>query len=264
MSEYSTILSWAPAFAFLPICILSFRKMQDDAILFYLLIFATLISGISFYYVWHHHWERSFSSTISATIFGSCLIYILFSLVEPAAKKLTSLISFYMIYLAALAAISNTSGNIGDPIAESSWLILHILFAVLTYALLTLAAITALAVAIKETSLKRRTKSKIADMLPSVYDANHLQFLFMVFAELLLAVDLITGVAVNIIYHDSWFTFDHKTTLTTIAFFGIAVLLYMHRKLGLRGRKASHWILLAYLLVTAGYPGVKFISDVLL
>jgi len=264
MSEYSTLLLWAPVAALLPVCILSFQKMRDEVILFYLLIFATLISGISFYYIWHHQWERSFSSTISATVFGSCLIYIIFSFLEPVAKKLVSLVSFYMIYLAILAAISNVGEFQGQAIIENSWLILHILFAVLTYALLTLAAITALAVAIKERSLKQKIRSRISDMLPSVYDSNHLQFLFMAFAEFLLGVNLITGIAVNVLYHDTWFTLDHKTSLTTIAFFAIAILLFMHRKLGLRGKRAAHWILLSYLLVTLGYPGVKFVTDILI
>ena len=37
-----------------------------------------------------------------------------------------------------------------------------------------------------------------------------------------------------------------------------------HFKTGLRGRQAARMVLLAYLLLTLGYPGVKFITDVVL
>ena len=57
---------------------------------------------------------------------------------------------------------------------------------------------------------------------------------------------------------------NHKTTLTVTAFAVIGVLLVAHYRTGLRGRKAARFVLLAYLLLTLGYPGVKFVTDVLL
>ena len=44
----------------------------------------------------------------------------------------------------------------------------------------------------------------------------------------------------------------------------IAGLLFAHYRTGLRGRRAARLVLIAYLLVTLGYPGVKFVRDVLL
>jgi ABC-type uncharacterized transport system permease subunit len=58
--------------------------------------------------------------------------------------------------------------------------------------------------------------------------------------------------------------FDHKTVLTITAFVVIGGLLAAHYKTGLRGRQAARIVLLAYLLLTLGYPGVKFITDVVL
>ena len=57
---------------------------------------------------------------------------------------------------------------------------------------------------------------------------------------------------------------DHKTILTITAFAVIGGLLIAHFKTGLRGRKAARIVLLAYLLLTLGYPGVKFVTDVIL
>jgi ABC-type uncharacterized transport system permease subunit len=57
---------------------------------------------------------------------------------------------------------------------------------------------------------------------------------------------------------------DHKTVLTVAAFVVIGGLLFAHFKSGLRGRKAARVVLLAYLLLTLGYPGVKLVTDVLM
>jgi ABC-type uncharacterized transport system permease subunit len=57
---------------------------------------------------------------------------------------------------------------------------------------------------------------------------------------------------------------DHKTTLSIAAFVAIALLLAAHRFTGIRGQQAARGILLAYLLLTLAYPGVKFVTDVLM
>jgi ABC-type uncharacterized transport system permease subunit len=44
----------------------------------------------------------------------------------------------------------------------------------------------------------------------------------------------------------------------------IAALLAARRISGLRGRKVARWALIAYLLLTLAYPGVKFVTDVLM
>ena len=52
--------------------------------------------------------------------------------------------------------------------------------------------------------------------------------------------------------------------LTVTAFLVIAGLLIGHFRIGVRGRMAARFVLLAYLLMTLGYPGVKFVTDVLM
>jgi ABC-type uncharacterized transport system permease subunit len=52
--------------------------------------------------------------------------------------------------------------------------------------------------------------------------------------------------------------------LTLAAFVVIAVLLLAQRWAGMRGRRAARLVLLGYLLLTLGYPGVKFVTDVLI
>ena len=57
---------------------------------------------------------------------------------------------------------------------------------------------------------------------------------------------------------------NHKTVLSLVAFVVIGILLVAHFRTGIRGRRASRLVLLAYLLLTLGYPGVKFVTDILL
>lgn len=270
MLETSSILAWGPALTFLPLaihsCCKSAQQEASEGLHFVLLALATFLSVLWFYIILDHHWEQSFSSTIFATIAGSSLIYIVFSRMYFAAKRLVSLFSIYMLYLSILAAISHYA-PVETEVSEAdidSWLILHIVIAILTYALLTLAAIAALAVVIKETVLKKKMKSVLADNLPSVFDANHLQFNFMLYAEILLGVGLLTGFSINVVNDQSLIDLDHKTTFSILAFIAIAFLLVLHRKLGIRGKRAAHWVLLAYLLVTLGYPGVKFVTNILI
>ena len=59
-------------------------------------------------------------------------------------------------------------------------------------------------------------------------------------------------------------TFDHKSILALSVFIILAILLLLHFKSGVRGKAATQLVLLAYLLLTLGYPGVKFVTDILI
>jgi ABC-type uncharacterized transport system permease subunit len=82
--------------------------------------------------------------------------------------------------------------------------------------------------------------------------------------EIVLALGLATGMALQWKESGALLKFDHKTVLTVAAFAVIGGLLWAHFKSGLRGRKAARIVLLAYLLLTLGYPGVKFVTDVVM
>jgi ABC-type uncharacterized transport system permease subunit len=56
----------------------------------------------------------------------------------------------------------------------------------------------------------------------------------------------------------------HKTALSLLTFAIIVVLLAVHARTGIRGRRAARCVLAAYLLITLAYPGVKFVTDVVL
>ena len=87
---------------------------------------------------------------------------------------------------------------------------------------------------------------------------------FLSAGEIVLGLGVISGIALNIANDASPLTIDHKTVFTIGAFIIIGGLLIAQARYGLRGRRAARIVLLAYLLLTLGYPGVKFVTSVLL
>ena len=57
---------------------------------------------------------------------------------------------------------------------------------------------------------------------------------------------------------------DHKTLLSLAAFAIIGLVLLLAAQRGLRGRRAARVVLVAWLLLTLAYTGVKFVTDILL
>ncbi len=95
-------------------------------------------------------------------------------------------------------------------------------------------------------------------------DAERLELGLLLASEIVLGVGILTGMANEYFDRGVVLTFDHKTVLTVVGFLVIGLLLIAHYQVGLRGRRAARIVLVGYLLVTLGYPGVKFVTDVLL
>ncbi len=57
---------------------------------------------------------------------------------------------------------------------------------------------------------------------------------------------------------------EHKVLLALLSFAVIVLLLLAHLRTGIRGRRAAQLVMLAYLLISLGFPGVKFVTDVLM
>lgn len=95
-------------------------------------------------------------------------------------------------------------------------------------------------------------------------DAERIELGLLLAAEIVLGLGILTGMGTQYFTRGVVLTFDHKTVLTIVAFLVIGLLLWSHHRVGLRGRRAARLVLVGYLLVTLGYPGVKFVTDVLL
>jgi len=210
-------------------------------------------------------WRTGFAPALWTTVAASLVLFIAFAAVSAQVRRLDILLLPYLVLMGIVAAVwgSAIGGVISDE-APPTWVAVHVAAAVLTYALLTLAAIAGLAVLIQERALKARRRSPLAGLLPSLADAEILQVQLLGVAEGVLFIGLLSGMATNYFESGDLLVLDHKVLFSLVGFALIGGLLIAHYRTGVRGRRASRLVLGAYLLLTLAYPGVKFVTDVLL
>lgn len=208
-------------------------------------------------------WRSDFSNALWITVSFTLICFGAVAVVTSQGWKLAPIIMPYMALLALIAAIWENAGA-GGTVIINPWVIFHVLVSVITYGVVTTGACAALAGLLRERALKNKTSSAFTGRLPSMADCDSLQIKLLYMGEIVLGLGLITGMAASFT-KDGWLIhFDHKTILALLAFVIIGILLMVHHKSGVRGRQVARMILAAYLLLTLAYPGVKFVTDVLM
>jgi len=260
-------LSFIALTSIVPAVLQAFRvRARRDAV-----FWITLASGVLGPLAWltvHNapSWQTSFAATLWANIAVSLALFALVSAVFDQAWRLGSLLAGYLLLLGIGAVVWQDAP--GEPLqavpSDRAWVIAHIAFGIITYGLVTIASIAAFAAAQQERSLKRKQPSLLVRHLPSIAHCERLQLSLLQSGWGVLGVGLATGMALQ--WHESrqLLLFNHKITLTLAAFAVISGLLAAQRWGGVRGRRAGRLMLLGYLLLTLGYPGVKFVSEVLI
>lgn len=210
-------------------------------------------------------WQTDFSTTLEVTVAAGMIVFALAALISRQAFRLAPLLAPYMALLALLAALWHHAPRaLGLEATASAWVVIHIAAAVATYGLVTVAAVASLAALAQERALKARQPTALTRILPSIADCEALVVRLLSIAEGILAAGIATGMATLYRERGSLLALDHKTVLTIAAFGVLAGLLIGHFRAGVRGRQATRFVLVGYLLLTLGYPGVKFVTEVLL
>lgn len=214
-------------------------------------------------------WSTGLSIALWVSIAATLVLYLALCIVTPVARRLAVLLLPYSLALGLIATLFHTVEGATLGAATSVWVAVHIAVSVLTYALITLAALSGLAAFLKARSLKAGSLSvgggeTLAASLPSVWEAERLQFNLLVLAELVLGAGVASGMALQYYETGAPLALDHKSILSLATFAVLGGLLAAHRWFGVGGRVATRVVLLAFLLITLAYPGVKFVSDVLL
>jgi ABC-type uncharacterized transport system permease subunit len=261
------VLSLSALAALLPATLLPFMRHAARAdMLFWLLLGAALagagaLSAVSL----GARWQTGLPTTLWLAVAVSLGLFGLVVLWRREAARLTPLLLPYLLVLGLLATgfgpLSAPETLAGAP---DAWLVVHIVVSVATYGLCTIAATASAAVFLQERALKRRSPTAFTRLLPSVADAERLEVRLLAASEVILGIGIVTGISELYVTSGAFFTFSHKTLLAVLAFLVIGLLLWLHFRSGLRGRRAARIVLVAYLLLTLAYPGVKFVTDVLL
>lgn len=210
-------------------------------------------------------WRTGLSSTLWVTVAASLALYAALSAAAREVWRLAPLLLPYLILLGLVAAIwSQAPERPMTGQAPLAWIEAHIAFSVLTYGLLTVAAVAGVAVFLQERALKNRLPTRLTALLPSVAASENMQVRLLIATEVVLGLGLATGMALQYLETGALIALSHKSLLSIVAFVVIGGLLIAHFRTGMRGKRASRYVLIAYLMVTLGYPGVKFVTDVLM
>ena len=210
-------------------------------------------------------WPRGVTPALWLTAATTLAVFLPVAAVTGAAWRLSVLL---LPYVAAIGLLATLVDDPGAALARGgAWTGVHIAVSLVTYGLLTVAAAAGLAAQLQAHVLKTGGGGRAgrwAALLPAVAESERLEFRLLLASEVVLALGMASGVAVRLLNGAGILVFDHKTVLTIAAFAVIGALLLLHARSGTRGRGAARVVLLAYLLLTLAYPGVKFVSDFLI
>lgn len=258
--------SLAALFAMVPATVFALRRGADRSGLFLtLLVLAaagpTLWSAAQLADSWH----SDLFVTLWVGVAAAMLLFLAVATLNNAMARLAPLMLPYLVLLGAVATVIGPQTD--HPLAANApavWLQVHIGTGVITYGLLTLAALAALAGFLQERALKTKQPTALSRLLPSVVDSELCSRRLLLGSEVVLGLGLISGSITSYLENGRPLVVDHKTLLSIAAFVVIGALVGGQRVCGVRGRMAARMVLLAYLLVTLAYPGVKFVRQVLL
>lgn len=210
-------------------------------------------------------WQTGLTLTLWVTIFATLVLFAIVSAFMEQAWKLAALLYPYLLILGIFAlALHSISGNAVSSKVPTGWIHAHIFVSVITYGLVTLAAVASLAAFVQERALKNKQATYWSRKMPPVMVSEGLLVKLLLGAETVLGLGLVTGLVAQYFLSGQPIILDHKTLLSLGAFVVIGGLLLAHYKTGVRGRQATRLMLLAYLLLTLGYPGVKFVTEILM
>lgn len=215
-------------------------------------------------------WPRDVAGALWVTVAGTALVLLWVCIRYPTGWRLAALASPLMALLAGLAVLWRQAG--GAPEAGGAelggevglWTAVHIAASVLTYALVTVAAVAALAVLVKVRSLRRKTPGRLANRLPAIAEAERIQLVLLKAAAAVLGAGIVTGLALEFGLSGAPISFTHKYLFSVIGFVVICGLIFANARSGVRGRQGARTALVAWVLLTLGYLGVKFVTDVVL
>jgi ABC-type uncharacterized transport system permease subunit len=210
-------------------------------------------------------WRTGFAMSLWVSVAVTMALFLALAALTRHAWRLTPLLAPLLLLLGLIATLSQNAPDrpVGGAV-PAGWLDAHIVFALVTYGLLTIAAVAGAAVFLQERALKSKHPNALTRRLPAVAESETLELGLLVAAEAVLALGLASGMAAEHFLHGALLPLDHKTVLSVAAFLVIGGLLIARRVNGIRGRRVARLALLAYLLLTLAYPGVKFVQAVFL
>lgn len=261
-----TLLKITALIALVPASLITLRRTPQRDVIFWSALMVAVMGPLVFVFVRQSGgWHTGLSTALWLTVATCLVLHALISAFSPDSWRLTPLLLPYLFLLGILAVIWGQAAE--QPMANDAplaWVGAHIIVSVATYGLITLAAVAALAATLQERSLKAKKRTKLTSILPSVAGSESILVRLLIACEIVLVIGLLTGMATLYSSTGNLLIFDHKTMFAIIVIVIVGALLVVHFRTGVRGKSATRLVLLCYLMLTLGYPGVKFVTDILL
>lgn len=262
----SVVLPFLAGAALVPAAIAAFRPPpgRRDPVFWWSLALAAAGPIAVALLLGDHGWRTGFAYALWVSIAATAVAFAVLALADGAGARLAPLLWPYLLVLAVLALVWGHAPEQPLRAPTSGWLWAHIAVAVATYALVGLAAMASLAVMLQEAAVRWKRPTGLTRRLPAVAEGDRIAFRALGGAAVVLGLGLVTGIALDVVTTGQWMRLDHKSVLSIAAFATIVALLAAHARWGVHGRRGARAMLVAWLLLTLGYPGVKFVTDVVL
>jgi ABC-type uncharacterized transport system permease subunit len=209
-------------------------------------------------------WRSDFAAALWLIVAACLVVAVSVFALRKGSDGLVVLLGPLLALLGGLGIVWASRPRTSSFDAWGGWLIIHVTVSLVTFGLVTLAAVAGVALMLQSRFLKTKTRGAMSRALPSVSEGETLEIGLMLAAAGFLAVGIATGFAEAIVTRGTLLPLDHKTVLSVAGFIVIGGLLGVHHIAGIRGRLVARLALAAYLLLLLAYPGVKFVTDILI
>ncbi|WP_026295347.1 cytochrome C assembly family protein [Methylophilus methylotrophus] len=141
---------------------------------------------------------------------------------------------------------------------------LHILIAMVAYSLFTFAALHACLMRMAEQALHKKNSWLALPEFPPLMVLESLLFKVLHVGFVLLTITLISGMLFSEEIFGKPLQFNHKTIFSIASWLIYAWLLFGRFKYGWRGKTATRWTLMGFVLLLLAYIGSRFVLHVVL
>ena len=210
-------------------------------------------------------WSPGLGPALDVSVAVLLVMFVIATLFLHGAIRLAGLVGPYALLLLLLGWIVGAlEPQFSATAPASTWFGGHVLFAVASYGALTLSALAAISVLLLERAFKARSESWAGRVLPPLDQSEATQNGMLKAATILMLLALASGAANEYLTAGHFLAFTHKILLSVLAFLVLVLVLFLHHRSGMRGRRAARWLLAGFLLLTLAYPGVKFVREFLI
>ena len=256
----------AALLALLPLGAAAWRGLDSRGLVFWPALLVALAGTAALLVVEvRHGYPTGFADALWLSVAACLAAYAALAALSREGRRLALVLVPFLVASGLLGTFWLTGATrVLRPEVASIWVAIHVGASLATYALITLAAGAGIAILVQERAIKRKAKGALSARLPSVAACESLELYLLIAAAVVLGAGIATGMAWSYLRGGSLLPVDHKSVLAVVAFVLILAVLALHRLTGLRGRSAARWVLGASLALILAYPGVKFVSEILL